>query len=225
MVKTLILTGMTLVLSLGNLARADVVVFDNPTVTLVTTGIFAGDYSYEYGVQLDSQEQFQGYPITNGSSATNEEYCLAGINGLVAGSASIVATAGFTVTQGTTGGCNINAGVLPGANTGAWVEVLYTGAATYGPSSPLPLIAFYSTNPESTSDNLAYGGSAYNKTANLSGSFGVTANQGEVEGPTSAASSPVPEPSSLTLFGSALLGIGFFARVRSKREGKVSPRS
>jgi hypothetical protein len=211
MKKSLALTGAALALAFANLASANVTVFDNPSV-FSGTGIYAGDFGYTYLIQLDGQQQFIGNPVV-GSLPTNEEYCIANIDGLIAGSASVTATPGFTVTQGTTGGCNINAGTNPGDNVGAWVEVLYTGSATYAPSTSLPAITFYSTFPENAGPNTAYGGSAYNKTSNGDGSFNRTTNQGEITGP----QSNVPEPATMTLFGSALLGIGFFARKRSKK--------
>ena len=213
MKKSLALTGAALALAFANLASANVTVFDNPTV-FAGTGSFLNDFGYTYLVQLDGQQQFLGNPVPAGNTPTTEEYCIANIDGLVAGSASIVATPGFSVTQGTTGGCNINAGNV-GQNIGAWVEVLYTGTATYAPSTSLPSITFYSTFPENTGPNTAYGGSAYNKTANGDGSFNVTHNQGEITGPQSLTTTP--EPATMTLFGSALLGIGFFARKRSKK--------
>jgi PEP-CTERM motif len=209
----LVVTGAALALAFANLASANVIVFDNPTV-FAGSGIYTGDFGYTYLVQLDGQQQFQGYPITNGSPATNEEYCISNIDGLIGGSASIVATPGFTVSQGNSGGCNINAGTLVGQNVGPWVEVLYTGSTTYGPSTTLPSITFYSIYPENSGPNTAYGGSAYNKTANGTGTvFNPTTNQGEITGP----ESNVPEPATMTLFGSALLGIGFFARKRAKK--------
>jgi len=217
MKKIFALTGMTLALAFANLSSAAVVVLDNPVV-FVGTGAYTGDIGYTYSVQLDGQQQFQGYPITNGSAANNEEYCMSSIDGLVAGSASIVATSGFTLTQGPSGGCNINAG-LPGntnqqgQNNGAWIEVLYTGSAIYAPNSILPSITFYSTYAEATGDNTAYGGSAYNKTSNTNGTYNPTFNQGEVAGPSNTA----PEPATMTLFGTALLGIGFAARKRLKK--------
>jgi hypothetical protein len=214
MKKSLVLTGAALALAFANLASANVVVFDNPQVTNPTgIGAFGADYGYTYLVQLDGQQQFLGNPVPSGNLATNEEYCIANIDGLVAGSASIVATPGFAVTQGASGGCDIAAGVPASSNTGAWVEVLYTGTAVYGPSASLPSVTFYSIYPENAGPNTAYGGSAYNKTANTDGTFNRTTNQGEVTGPQSS----VPEPATMTLFGSALFGIGFFARRRTNK--------
>ena len=212
MKKTLALTGATLALAFANLASANVVVLDNPAVS-AGTGIYSGDFVYTYSVQLDGQQQFLGYPLTNVTATGPEEYCIANIDGLVAGSASISPTTGFAVTQGASGGCNIFAGTLPGQNVGAWVKVVYTGSTTYAPSSVLPSITFVSLYPVNASDNTAYGGTAYNKTANTNGTFNTTSNQGEIAGP----QSNVPEPATMTLFGSALLGIGFFARKRTKK--------
>jgi hypothetical protein len=218
MKKSLAITGAALALAFANLASANVTVFDNPTV-FAGTGSFLNDFGYTYLVQIDGQQQFLGNPVPAGNVATTEEYCIANIDGLVAGSASLslsassptVGLSGFSVTQGTSGGCNINAGNV-GQNTGAWVEVLYTGPATIAPSTFLPSITFYSTFPENAGPNTAYGGSAYNKTPNGDGSFNPTHNQGEITGP----QSNTPEPATMTLFGSALLGIGFFARKRKK---------
>jgi hypothetical protein len=114
---------------------------------------------------------------------------------------------------GATGGCNINAGTTAGENTGAWVEVLYTGSATYAPSSSLPSVTFYSIYPENAGPNTAYGGSAYNKISNDDGSFNKTTNQGEITGPQNS----VPEPATTVLFGSALLAVGSFARRRTTK--------
>jgi hypothetical protein len=215
MKKSLALTGAALALAFANLASANVVVLDNPSVVNPTgIGVFGADYGYTYLVQLDGQQQFLGNPVPVGNLPTNEEYCIANIDGLVAGSASIVATPGFTVSQGASGGCDIAAGVPANANTGAWVEVLYTGTATYAPSASLPSVTFYSIFPANAGPNTAYGGSAYNKTANTDGSFNRTTNQGEITGPLSITNTP--EPATMTLFGSALLGIGFFARKRKK---------
>lgn len=209
---TLAVTGATLALAFANLASANVTVFDNPTV-FAGTGSYLNDFGYTYTVSLDGQQQFLGNPITGGSVTSPEEYCIANIDGFVANSASIVATPGFAVTSGTSGGCNINAGTPFGQNVGAWVEVLYTGSATIAPSSALPSITFYSIYPENSGPNTAYGGTAYNKTANGTTTvYNPTANQGEITGP----ESNVPEPATMTLFGSALLGIGFFARKRKK---------
>jgi hypothetical protein len=212
MKKAFVLTGAALALAFANLASANITVMDNPTIT-IGTGSFLNDFGYTYLVQLDGQQQLLGNPVPVGNLPTNEEYCISNIDGLVAGSASIVATPGFSVTQGTTGGCNINAGNA-GQNIGAWVEVLYTGTATIAPSSSLPSITFYSTFPENAGPNTAYGGSAYNKQANGDGTFNLTHNQGEITGPESS----VPEPATMGLFGSALLAVGFFARRRTTKK-------
>jgi hypothetical protein len=211
MKKAFVLTGAALALAFANLASANITVMDNPSIT-IGTGSFLGDFGYTYLVQLDGQQQLLGNPVV-GSLPTNEEYCISNIDGLVAGSASIVATPGFSVTQGATGGCNINAGTTAGENTGAWVEVLYTGSATYAPSSSLPSVTFYSIYPENAGPNTAYGGSAYNKISNGDGSFNKTTNQGEITGPESS----VPEPATTVLFGSALLAVGSFARRRTNK--------
>jgi PEP-CTERM motif len=211
MKKAFVLTGAALALAFANLASANITVMDNPTIT-IGTGSFLNDFGYTYLVQLDGQQQFLGNPVPVGDAPTTEEYCISNIDGLVAGSASIVATPGFSVTQGATGGCNINAGNV-GQNVGAWVEILYTGAAAIAPSSALPSVTFYSTFPENTGPNTAYGGSAYSNTANGDGSFNLTHNQGEITGPQGS----VPEPATMGLFGSALLAVGFFARRRTTK--------
>ena len=190
-------------LAFAGFASANVIVTNMVDGTKVTGGTYNGDYAYTYTASLDSAQFFTG-------GAPSEDYCLSNISGLVGGSASITATSGFSLYSGLTGGCSsaqvaTNAG-LNVANTGAWVEVVYTGAATISAGSSLPSFSFDSTNAGSLSVSIASGAKAYN-------GIGQTANQADLVGPGVNA----PEPSTIALLGSALLGLGFFGRRRAKK--------
>ena len=190
-------------LAFAGFASANVIVTNLIDGTKVIGGTYNGDYAYTYTASLDAAQFFTG-------GAPSEDYCLSNISGFVSGSASIAATPGFSLYSGLAGGCGsapvaTNAG-LNVANTGAWVEVVYNGAATINAGSSLPSISFDSTNAGSLSVSVASGAKAYNV-------VGQTANQADLVGPSVNA----PEPSTITLLGSALLGLGFFGRRRAKK--------
>ncbi len=89
-----------------------------------------------------------------------------------------------------------------------YIRYIYTGSATVTAGSIiLPSFSFYSMYPLSPTGNTPVGGKAENSDGT------PTANLADVHGP----QNPTPERATITLFGSALLGIGFFARKRSKK--------
>jgi len=190
-------------LAFAGFASANVIITNTVDGAAVTGGTYNGDYAYTYTASLDASQFFTG-------GAPSEAYCLSNISGFANGSASVTATPGFALYSGLAGGCSsaqvaTNAG-LNVANTGAWVEVVYTGAATISAGSSLPSFSFDSTNAGSLSVSIASGAKAYN-------GIGQTANQADLVGPGVNA----PEPSTIALLGSALLGLGFFGRRRAKK--------
>jgi len=206
MKKIVVTSGMAMALAFANLASGAVIFGTSPLQTIGTGG-FTGDTEYTYAVSLDGKEQF-----TNGSTV-EDAYCIAGLQGFVS-AVALVATPGFAQYSGTSGGCTsalapdpMNAGVT-NLDTGAWIEVIYTGTATIAASSALPSVSFYSIYGEAVISNTPFGGRAQ-----LVSDGTNAANQGDVLGPSSTA----PEPGTMALFGSALLGIGFFARKRIKK--------
>jgi hypothetical protein len=190
-------------LAFAGFACANVIITNTVDGTAVVGGSYNGDYAYTYTASLDGAQFFTG-------GAPSEDYCLSNISGFANGSASMTATPGFALYSGLTGGCSsaqvaTTAG-LNVSNTGAWIEVVYTGGTTIASGSSLPSISFDSTNAGSLSVSIAAGGRAYNVS-------GQTANQADLVGPSVNA----PEPSTITLLGSALLGLGFFGRRRAKK--------
>jgi hypothetical protein len=230
MTKLAVTTGMTLALAFANLASANVFVLDNATVTHLTTGDLSGMYEYTYTAKLDGVQEFHQGTVS-GHALVNA-YCLSAIQGLDSGTIGttnanaflsidsnvtdvpkVTSLSGFNIYQGTSGGCGaaptpLASGVFSDQIGGAWIEVVYTGTADITPSTYLPSINFYSLYSISATDNMGFGGDAYSVQ-----NFNQQVNQGQLSGPSSSA----PEPATLTLFGSALLGIGFFARKRIKK--------
>jgi hypothetical protein len=225
--KLVLTAGMTMALAITNLASANVFVLDSPVVTHIATGDLSGLYEYTFSSHLDGVQSFHqgtvsGQPLVNG-------FCLSAVQGLQSGtigstaanaflsldtndSPAVSSLSGFTITQGSTGGCvsapeAMQSGVFPSQFGGAWIEVIYTGAADIAQTTFLPELSFYSLYAQSGTDNMGYGGKAYSIQ-----NQNQQVNQGQLSGPAST----VPEPATMTLFGSALLGIGFFARKRKK---------
>jgi hypothetical protein len=195
------LAAVLFALGSANIASANVVLSAAAGNGTAGSGQYASDYIYTYNAVLSGQETF-----TTAGGFT-DEYCISDINGLVAGSASIPTTSGFSISQGASGGCPINSGVNSQENSGAYVLVTYTGSATIPTATSLPAITFYSTYAINGGSDIGYGGAAVSSTTLQD------YNQGQLVGPVSA----TPEPATMTLFGSALLGIGFIARKRSKK--------
>ena len=175
----------TSALCLSGIASANIV------PTLISSNLTApGIYTYVYDVELDNQQN-----LVNGS-----QFCLADIKGLVSGSVTAPSMSGPWSTSVSSGGCPIPAGVTSG-NSGTSLDFTYSGKTVIGPSD-LGDVTFQDIFSASSVVNVGFGGSAQKQIGGT-----PTLNQGDVQGPMAT-----PEPMSMTLMGSALLGLGLVRR-------------